>query len=48
MPFEELTKEIVIAWVASTLDLEALEESLAASIKIQKEPVSISGMPWTE
>jgi len=48
VPFEELTKEIVIAWVASTLDLEALEDNLAASIKIQKEPVSISGMPWTE
>jgi hypothetical protein len=52
IPFADLTKEVVIGWVKDKLGAEqvtAVEESLAAQIEAQKEPVSASGLPaaWT-
>ena len=52
IPFADLTKEVVIGWVKDKLGEEqvtAIEESLAAQIEAQKEPVSASGLPaaWT-
>ena len=52
IPFADLTKEVVIGWVKDKLGEEqvtAVEESLAAQIEAQKEPVSASGLPaaWT-
>ena len=52
IPFADLTKEVVIGWVKDKLGEEqvtAIEESLAAQIESQKEPVSASGLPaaWT-
>ena len=52
IPFADLTKEVVIGWVKDKLGTEqvtAVEESLAAQIEAQKEPVSASGLPaaWT-
>ena len=48
IPFADLTKEVVIGWVKDKLGAEqvtAVEESLAAQIESQKEPVSASGLP---
>jgi hypothetical protein len=46
IPFASLTEEVVKAWVADKLDLEAIEANLDAQIELQKNPVSASGLPW--
>lgn len=46
VPFEQLTKEQVIGWVQDSLGQDTVEESLAAQIETQKNPVSESGVPW--
>jgi hypothetical protein len=45
-PFASLTKEQVIGWVKDSLGQDTVEESLAAQIDAQKNPVSESGLPW--
>jgi hypothetical protein len=52
IPFADLTKEVVIGWVKDKLGEEQvtqIEDSLAAQIESQKQPVSASGLPaaWT-
>ena len=44
--YESLTEAQVIAWVKDKLDVEAIEESLAAQIALQKAPVTATGVPW--
>ena len=46
IPFASLTEETVKTWLAEKLDLEAMEASLDAQIEAQKNPVSLSGLPW--
>jgi hypothetical protein len=46
IPFANLTKETVIGWVKDSLGQETVEESLAAQITAQKNPVQQSGLPW--
>jgi len=46
VPFEDLTEEMVIGWVQSTLDVEAMEASLLAQIEEQKNPKTLKGNPW--
>jgi len=46
IPFASLTEEVVKTWLAEKLDLEAMEASLDAQIEAQKNPVSLSGLPW--
>jgi hypothetical protein len=45
-PFANLTKEQVIGWVKDSLGQETVEESLAAQIEAQKNPVQETGLPW--
>jgi hypothetical protein len=45
-PFASLTKEQVIGWVQDSLGQDAVEESLAAQIEAQKNPVQETGLPW--
>jgi hypothetical protein len=46
-PYEDLTEEQVLGWVwANGVDKDATEESLAAQIEAQKNPVSATGVPW--
>jgi len=45
-PFAELTKEQVIGWVKDSLGQDTVEESLAAQIDAQKNPVQETGLPW--
>jgi hypothetical protein len=46
IPYASLTKAEVIGWVKDSLSQETVEESLAAQIEAQKNPVSESGLPW--
>lgn len=45
-PYEELTEAQVLEWVWASLDKAAYEQSLAAQIEAQKNPVSATGLPW--
>lgn len=49
IPFESLTKEIVVGWVKDKLGEEQVastEAALAAQIAEQLSPVKMSGVPW--
>ena len=48
IPFDDLTKEDVIAWVQDSLGQETVEDSLTAQIEAQKNPVQLSGLPWSQ
>lgn len=49
VPYEGLTQETVLGWIwASGVDKGATEASLDAQIEAQKNPVSASGLPWSE
>lgn len=47
-PYEQLTQEQVIGWVQESLGKDTVEEALAAQIEAQKNPVQVSGLPWSE
>ena len=47
-PFTSLTEAQVIAWVKDKLGEEVVESALAAQIEAQKNPVSASGLPWSQ
>jgi hypothetical protein len=49
IPYEELTKEIVVGWVKDSLGeerLEEIEKSLTEQIQSQKNPPILAGIPW--
>jgi hypothetical protein len=46
IPYEELTKDIVVGWVKESIDLEAIEQSLEDQIEAQKNPPILKGLPW--
>lgn len=49
IPFEQLTKEIVVDWIKEKMGIEqiiSLEESLAQQIENQKNPPILTGVPW--
>jgi hypothetical protein len=49
IPFEDLTKELVIQWVQEKLGEEqvtSMETALQAQIDEQKAPSKESGVPW--
>ena len=46
-PYDQLTQADVLAWVwASGVDKDAAEASLAQQIEVQKNPVTLNGLPW--
>lgn len=45
-PYDQLTQEDVLAWVWGSVDKAAAEESLAQQIEVQKNPVTLNGLPW--
>lgn len=49
IPYEELTKEVVLGWLFEKLGSEqkqAAEDALLAQIAEQKAPSKASGVPW--
>ena len=47
VPYANLTEAEVLAWVwASGVDKDAAEASLAQQIEVQKNPVTLNGLPW--
>ena len=47
VPFADLTKETVLDWIwANGVDKDATEAALAAQIKLKKNPVTATGVPW--
>jgi hypothetical protein len=51
IPFEELTEETIVEWVIDTMGeerVEALQTSLNNQIELQKNPISATGLPWTQ
>jgi hypothetical protein len=46
IPYADLTKDAVLAWVWESVDKDAVEDSLLAQIAEQKAPVKATGVPW--
>ena len=49
IPFEDLTKDLVISWVQEKLGEEQVENilnALTTQIEEQKTPTKASGVPW--
>ena len=46
--YADLTEATVIGWVQNAVDQAATEASIAAKIESQKNPATLSGMPWSE
>ena len=45
-PYSQLTEAVVVGWVQTSLDKDTVEQSLAAQIEAQRNPVQESGLPW--
>jgi hypothetical protein len=44
--YADLTEAMVIGWVQNAVDQEAVEEAIANKIEADKNPATLSGMPW--
>lgn len=44
--FDDLTEETVISWVKNSLDEAEIELALNANIELQKNPPTLTGIPW--
>jgi len=45
--YADLTEEMVIGWVQNAVDKDATQASIASKIEAQKNPATLSGMPWS-
>jgi len=45
-PYNQLTQDVVIGWVQTSLGKDTVEAALTAQIDAQKNPVQESGLPW--
>jgi len=46
VPYNQLTEEMVVGWVQTSLGKDNVEASLQGQIDAQKNPVQESGLPW--
>ena len=46
VPYDQLTEEMVVGWVQTSLGKDTVEASLQSQIDAQKNPVQESGLPW--
>ena len=46
VPYDQLTEDVVLAWVWGSVDKAKMEASLAAQIEAKKNPVTLNGLPW--
>jgi hypothetical protein len=47
IPYASVTEAEVLNWVWESVDKDATEASLAQQIELLKNPVSLTGTPWT-
>jgi hypothetical protein len=45
-PYDQLTEQMVVGWVQTSLGKDVVEASLQGQIEAQKHPVQESGLPW--
>lgn len=49
IPYADVTEAEVLNWCwASGVDKDAVEAALAANIELQKNPVTATGVPWSQ
>ena len=46
VPYDQLTEQMVVGWVQTSLNKDVVESSLQSQIDAQKNPVQVSGLPW--
>ena len=46
VPYDQLTEDVVLAWVWGSVDKAETEASLAQRIEAKKNPVTLNGLPW--
>jgi hypothetical protein len=47
IPYENLTQEQVLGWVWESVDKNNTENNLLNQIEFQKNPVTVTGTPWS-
>jgi hypothetical protein len=48
IPYDQLTQDIVVGWVQTSLGKDTVEASLQSQIDAQINPVQESGVPWSQ
>lgn len=46
-PYDQLTESQVVGWVQTSMGKDTVELSLQSQIDAQKNPVQVSGTPWS-
>ena len=46
IPYADLTEATVVGWVKESLGEDTVEAALASQIEAQKDPATVTGMPW--
>ena len=47
VPYDQLTQEMVVGWVQTSLGKDTVEASLQSQIDAQINPVQEAGVPWS-
>ena len=47
IPFENLTKEIVLNWLFEKVNKQEIETHLTEKLQLLKNPISKLGLPWS-
>lgn len=47
IPYADLTQEMVVGWVQTSLGKDTVEASLQSQIDAQINPVQAAGLPWS-
>lgn len=47
VPYDQLTESQVVGWVQTSMGKDTVELSLQSQIDAQKNPVQVSGTPWS-
>jgi hypothetical protein len=47
VPYADLTQEMVVGWVQTSLGKDTVEASLQSQIDAQINPVQAAGLPWS-
>jgi hypothetical protein len=47
IPYENLTKEIVLNWLFEKINKQEIETELTEKLQLLKNPISKLGLPWS-